>query len=225
MKKNGVSIPELVVTIGIFTVVFAAVVMSSQVGVKAAFLNTHRVQIVSDARNLLAKLSNEISSSDFTMMSVKPCNAVGCQPDTNVLIMKEVVKDGTPIVGTTFASDGSIKFGAGGKQNCWYEYYVNTQKQLIKNMKCDTALNYCGDGGCSPGSENASNCAYDCGSCGDGICSSIIGESLASCNDCVVCGDGICSPGEDCASFFCEDCGCEELLGAPVGGGGDPFLP
>ena len=75
----------------------------------------------------------------------------------------------------------------------------------------DCGGGWCGDGECTPGSEDASTCLVDC-HCGDGSCTWYQGENPVTCPvDCLppeVCGDWICSPGEDPDS-------CPFILGPP----------
>ena len=226
MNKNGFSVAEILITTGIFTVILTAVMLAGRVGSNAAFFSSNLDHITSSARYTVEKLSNDISSSNYNIISVRDC-AVGetdCKSGTKKLLLKVPIADGQDVAGTVYTSSGSIKYGADRKQNCLYEYKVTPQNQLIRNTKCDNNKQYCGDRVCTASENNKLDltqfCVYDCGSCGDGICSAAIGENVTSCpSDCVRCGDGICSQSEDCTSCS-QDCGiCSPtcfLAGTPI---------
>lgn len=227
MKNRGFSTIELLITLSIFTVILTAISIVGISGIRASSLNNVIALQVATLNNALATISNQISSSNISAITIKACATGECLGEK--LSYKIPIIDGTPIANSMHTPNDTVKFGANvngvGKQNCRYEYMVNPQNQLIKSVKCETDL-HCGDGTCDlppAGTEVLSNCPQDCGFCGDGECTAAIGETLGSCLvDCRQCGDGICSPGEGCGETDpCQaDCGsC-----VPPGPGGGCFL-
>ncbi len=200
MKNKGLSTVELLVVMGIFATVLAAISISSLSGIRATVLNNTIAQQVATINNSLAALSNQIASSNIGAISI---NACGSECIGEKLSFKIPVIDGTPVANSMYTPDDRIKFGATvdgvGKQNCRYEYEVNNNHQLIKSIICEDSWEYCGDSNCDVGTEDLANCPQDCGACGDTVCTSVIGENLGTCLvDCRECGDLVCSPGESC---------------------------
>ena len=204
MKKNGFSIIEILITIAIFTAVFAGIVTMGRSGLDVSNSSNNRIEQSANARNVLAILSNHLSSSNMHNVTLRNCKPDECLGEQ--ILFKVPVIDKTSIVNTIYTSNGKLKFGAAGKQNCLWRYRVNLNNQLVKILECDPTKQYCGDGICAS-TETLLSCAVDCGTCGDTFCTAEIGETLVSCpTDCAVCGDGICTSQVETNLTCPDDC-------------------
>lgn len=211
MKKTGITFVELLVTVALSVIVAIAVVVTGINSLKASSATDKKVIESAQLRNAVAALSNQVYSSNLNYITIKNCGNNECVGKK--LIFKGPVVDLTPVAHSVYTPDGRVKYGADGKQNCRYEYYVNSQNDLILEAKCadgsactpSCAGGYCGDGICQD-TETGISCLIDCGTCGDGKCTPERGEDLNNCADCAICGDFICSLGETC-STCAADCG------------------
>ncbi len=209
MKQAGMTLVEILITSVVSVIVAMGVALVARASVNAASSTNALREMSANTRNLLATLNNNIISSNISYLNMKPCAPNECIGEK--LLYKEAVEDQTPVAGTIYTPYGKLKFGAEGKQYCYYQYMVNLQNQLVKNLQCNNALSSCGDGTCN-GGENVNNCPLDCAVCGDNICSEERNENIGNCpQDCRICGDGICAPGESCTGAYacavdCGDC-------------------
>ena len=216
MNCRGVTLVELLITATIFILLATMVGVAHYTGIDTWFTNLNHGDLTAAARNSLENISTQISSSNISMIAIRPCNPEECLGQ--VLAVKVPIKDGLAIAGTIYTPNGTIKYGADGKQYCYYKYMVNPQHQLVRKLECMPGMQLCGDGACS-GGETLSSCEYDCAVCGDGTCSLTV-ESAAICEDCASCTDGACTVGERCG----EDRYCPNECG-PCGGPIPPGPP
>ena len=196
------TILEVIVTLAISIIVAMGVAAAIRISANATSTSTGIGDMSANARNRLAELHRDITSSNTNYVNIKPCALNECLGEK--ILYKEAVEDQTSVAGTSMTPAGKMKVGANGKQYCYWQYMVNMQNRLVKTLQCHN----CGNGVCA-GGEDVNNCPWDCGSCGDAVCSEERDETVASCpQDCHRCGDGICGPGESCtgASACPVDC-------------------
>lgn len=220
VKKSGMSVVEILVTVMAFAVVGTAISLVAVTSTRTNDIGKNITAQTNNARNALAQLSADISSSNRNTITVTTC---GSECRGKRIALKVPVRDAEPIKDTMVDANGRVKLGADGKQFCYYQYMVlpAPNDQLVKTLMCAAGDAYCGDYKCKDTSpienvdcKNADGsamtdcfpCPTDCGSCGDGKCTAEKGETAGTCIDCS-CNDGICNFGET-RTTCPADCSC-----------------
>ncbi len=213
MNRNAATFMELLLTLSLTAIVATAIVMTGLTSMKASSMTDKKILESSQSRNAAAIFNNLINASNINYLTIKSCNEGTHECHGKKIIFKGPVVDATFVANSPFTPDGRLKYGANGKQNCRYEYYVNWDNELILDTQCATG-GYCGDNDCVL-PETKESCLIDCGICGDLKCTPEKGEDLNNCEDCKICGDYVCSLGEICSNcpLDCGNC-------RAVGGGG-----
>ncbi len=218
-NQRGASLLELMAAIGIMAVVVTAFNTSGHKGINASLLTNKQGHADINYNNALERMASDIRSSYDTGVTLPKytfdlnsdnCDAFG--KNCSEITLKVPVVDGNPP--TQYTADGKIKYGADGRQDCYYRYRVDSNtRRLLRETVCATTgspvLNCNFTPGCqAEDGETSSTCPSQCpAGCGNGTCDSPT-ETCQNCpSDCQnCCPDGFCNYGETCQTCS-SDCG------------------
>lgn len=211
-NQKGATLLEMLTAVGIMTIIITAFVISGQKGITASFLSNKQGQAAINYHNALEHIISDIRSSynNGITFPKEACDTHG--KNCSEIMLKVPIADGNPP--TQYTSDGKIKYGADGNQDCFYRYRVDSStRQLIRETVCNdpmcTSIACNSDPACNPeAGETATNCPGQCpAGCGDEICVDPP-ETCANCpSDCeICCPNGYCGNGETCQTCS-ADCG------------------
>ena len=131
MKKNGFTLVELVVTLGLAVVVFGGFMYLTFGNVRSSVTGMDRSALLSGGQSAMTRLAEDLSGSNMTAIAVSDCSTEATDLDYcmgKYITFKIPISDTTAIPNTIYAPNGLIKYGAivdgQGKQNCFYEYKI-----------------------------------------------------------------------------------------------------
>ncbi len=156
MKKIGITLVELLVTLALAVVVFGGFMFLTFGNVRSSVTGMNRNTLLAGGQNAMTRLTEDLSGSNMTAIAVADCPLAETDPNYclgRYITLKVPIVDNTDISGKIYTPSGLVKYGAVvngvGQQNCFYEYKIvpfssdecgtNTSVKncLIRAILCD----------------------------------------------------------------------------------------
>lgn len=221
-KKNyGFSLTELLITLGVTTIILGGAISAAQKGIHASYVATERSEKIGSLKNSLERIAKIVKLTNEEAPFVPPPDHTeACPRDSQTLEWtgecrgnKLLTKIPVVVSGSVFTSDGMTKFGAyddlgAGYQDCYYVFMVTNppdpkDRKLIRKTEC-----------------SETHCGID-----NTVCEPDLGETPENCADCVTgiaasCGIDDNGDGQKCDPLTGEDCSnCPQDCGSCCGDG------